>query len=211
MKRFPRIVKDTSGATAIEYGLLLALISIGIVGALSNLGDTVSVAFGNFATMLNDSYGITEYDSWATREENGVTYTDHWQTTVNANGSETFNNWTTDANGDIWDYTGTLSYQGAIGGTDWTETGDNTYNNVEQDTFVQTNTGTQGNIGYSGAVDYSNAQGQTYVDNYYTNNNNNGTYTQYDTGTDWNGNAFSTSNSFSYSDQGSSTTVGTTR
>jgi len=36
---------DTNGATAIEYGLLVALLSIGILGALTAVGDSTSATF----------------------------------------------------------------------------------------------------------------------------------------------------------------------
>jgi pilus assembly protein Flp/PilA len=42
---FSRFVKDESGATAIEYGLIAAIVGIGIIAALTNLranlGNTV--------------------------------------------------------------------------------------------------------------------------------------------------------------------------
>lgn len=38
MKRF---LKNTDGATAIEYGLILALIVIAVIGALGTLGSAV--------------------------------------------------------------------------------------------------------------------------------------------------------------------------
>jgi pilus assembly protein Flp/PilA len=42
MKRF---VKDESGATAIEYGLIAALIAVGIIGAAQVLGTQISATF----------------------------------------------------------------------------------------------------------------------------------------------------------------------
>ncbi len=43
-----RFIKDESGATAIEYGLIAALIAVGIIGAAGALGQKVS---GNFQTV----------------------------------------------------------------------------------------------------------------------------------------------------------------
>ncbi len=40
-----RFVKDESGATAIEYGLIAALISVGIITALGFLGDELDATF----------------------------------------------------------------------------------------------------------------------------------------------------------------------
>ncbi|MHC1549336.1 Flp family type IVb pilin [Phyllobacterium sp. K27] len=44
---FTRFLKDESGATAIEYGLIAALISVAIIGAASTLGDSVKTTFSN--------------------------------------------------------------------------------------------------------------------------------------------------------------------
>jgi pilus assembly protein Flp/PilA len=41
-----RFLKDESGATAIEYGLIAALISVAIIGAATTLGDNISKTFG---------------------------------------------------------------------------------------------------------------------------------------------------------------------
>ena len=40
-----RFVKDESGATAIEYGLIAALIAVGIIGAARLLGSQISTTF----------------------------------------------------------------------------------------------------------------------------------------------------------------------
>lgn len=42
-----RFVKEEEGATAIEYGLLAALIAAVIVGTVGTLGTTVNTAFSN--------------------------------------------------------------------------------------------------------------------------------------------------------------------
>jgi len=47
-----RFVRDESGATAIEYGLIAALIAVVIVGALSALGGKLSGVFNNVASSL---------------------------------------------------------------------------------------------------------------------------------------------------------------
>ena len=38
-------LKDASGATAIEYGLIAALVSVAALAALINLGDSVQAVF----------------------------------------------------------------------------------------------------------------------------------------------------------------------
>ena len=40
-----RFIKDESGATAIEYGLIAALIGVGIVGGASFLGNELNTKF----------------------------------------------------------------------------------------------------------------------------------------------------------------------
>ena len=47
---FARFVKCESGATAIEYGLIAALIGVGIIVAATNLGSQLS---GTFCTIEN--------------------------------------------------------------------------------------------------------------------------------------------------------------
>lgn len=41
--------QDDSGATAIEYGLIAALIAVAIIAALSNLGTNLSTTFNRIA------------------------------------------------------------------------------------------------------------------------------------------------------------------
>ncbi len=45
-KLFARFAKDESGATAIEYGLIAAGISVAIVTVVSNIGGSLSSTFG---------------------------------------------------------------------------------------------------------------------------------------------------------------------
>ncbi len=48
-----RLLKDESGATAIEYGLIAALISIAAVAAMGNVGNNLKTIFNNVANNLN--------------------------------------------------------------------------------------------------------------------------------------------------------------
>ena len=52
MKLITRFVKNESGATAIEYGLIAALISVAIIGAITSLGTELSTTFTNIDTKL---------------------------------------------------------------------------------------------------------------------------------------------------------------
>ena len=47
-----RFVKDQSGATAIEYGLIAAGISLAIITVVNGLGTTLNAKFGSIATSL---------------------------------------------------------------------------------------------------------------------------------------------------------------
>jgi pilus assembly protein Flp/PilA len=50
---FARFAKDESGATAIEYGLIAALISIAIIGAATQLGTNINNTFAKVANEVN--------------------------------------------------------------------------------------------------------------------------------------------------------------
>ena len=49
---FSRFVRDESGATAIEYGLIAALIAVVVITALTNVGTNLSTKFASIATSL---------------------------------------------------------------------------------------------------------------------------------------------------------------
>ena len=53
MKTLAKFAKCESGATAIEYGLIAALIGIAIITALTSLGSTVSTTFSTINTKLS--------------------------------------------------------------------------------------------------------------------------------------------------------------
>lgn len=52
MTTFFAFLKDDSGATAIEYGLLAAGISIVIIGAVQGIGSSLNARFDTIATQL---------------------------------------------------------------------------------------------------------------------------------------------------------------
>ena len=54
MKKFERFVKDESGATAIEYGLIAAAIGLMLVVALPTLKDQLKSTFSAVEGGLND-------------------------------------------------------------------------------------------------------------------------------------------------------------
>jgi pilus assembly protein Flp/PilA len=47
-----RFLRDESGATAVEYGLLTALISLVMIGSLKALGDGLSTTFSTLTTQM---------------------------------------------------------------------------------------------------------------------------------------------------------------
>jgi pilus assembly protein Flp/PilA len=49
---FKRFVKDESGATAIEYGLIAAGISVAIIAVVNTLGGQVQNTFTTVSTQL---------------------------------------------------------------------------------------------------------------------------------------------------------------
>ena len=58
LKRFKQFCGDESGATAIEYGLIAALVSVAAIGALTTLGESLQDIFGVVSNEL-DSAGVT--------------------------------------------------------------------------------------------------------------------------------------------------------
>ncbi|WP_099865976.1 Flp family type IVb pilin [Pararhizobium haloflavum] len=50
---FARFMKDESGATAIEYGLIAALISVAIIGGATTLGGSLNTQFENISSFLS--------------------------------------------------------------------------------------------------------------------------------------------------------------
>lgn len=49
---FARFAKDESGATAIEYGLIAALVSVAIIAALGMLGTKLTSTFTSVSNSL---------------------------------------------------------------------------------------------------------------------------------------------------------------
>jgi pilus assembly protein Flp/PilA len=52
MNLFSRFVRDESGATAIEYGLIAALIAVVIITAVTTVGTNLTTTFSTVATKL---------------------------------------------------------------------------------------------------------------------------------------------------------------
>lgn len=52
MKMFRKLIKNNKGATAIEYGLIAALIAVAAIGAMSSLGGKLNTTFNRVANNL---------------------------------------------------------------------------------------------------------------------------------------------------------------
>jgi pilus assembly protein Flp/PilA len=51
-KIFARLMKDESGATAIEYGLIAALIAVAAITAMGALGNQLTSTFNDVSTNM---------------------------------------------------------------------------------------------------------------------------------------------------------------
>ena len=54
MKSFKKL-RDTRAATAIEYGLIAALIAVAAIGAMQGLGNKLKTTFGNVSSNMKAS------------------------------------------------------------------------------------------------------------------------------------------------------------
>ena len=52
MQKIRAFVKDSKGATAIEYGLIAALIAVAAIAAMGNLGNQLKTTFTNVSTNM---------------------------------------------------------------------------------------------------------------------------------------------------------------
>ena len=52
MSKFVKMLKNDDGATAIEYGLIAALIAVAAIGAMGAIGDGLDATFTNVSTEL---------------------------------------------------------------------------------------------------------------------------------------------------------------
>ena len=52
MRRLIKLLRDSKGATAIEYGLIAALIAVAAIAALQSVGTKLSSTFNNVSNEL---------------------------------------------------------------------------------------------------------------------------------------------------------------
>jgi len=55
LKIIRKLKKNRAGATAIEYGLIAALVSVAAVGALTQLGGSLQTMFTTVSTTLDNA------------------------------------------------------------------------------------------------------------------------------------------------------------
>ena len=55
MKTIRKFFKNNKGATAIEYGLIAALIAVAAIAAMQGLGNSLYKTFNTVSTKLNSS------------------------------------------------------------------------------------------------------------------------------------------------------------
>ena len=53
MKNVMKFLKNKSGATAIEYGLIAALIAVAVIGGVSAVGGSANTTFTTISTSLD--------------------------------------------------------------------------------------------------------------------------------------------------------------
>lgn len=52
IKRFAKLINNNEGATAIEYGLIAALIAVAAIGAMRGIGGKLNTTFNNVSAAL---------------------------------------------------------------------------------------------------------------------------------------------------------------
>ena len=57
IRNFIHFAKDEDGATAIEYGLIAALVSVAAIGALTAMGNSLSTMFNSVSSALSGAAG----------------------------------------------------------------------------------------------------------------------------------------------------------
>jgi len=53
MLKLKRLIRNSKGATAIEYGLIAALIAVAAITAMRSVGTTLNTTFSNVSTQMN--------------------------------------------------------------------------------------------------------------------------------------------------------------
>jgi len=59
MRNFFKLIRDENGATAIEYGLIAALIAVAAIGAMQGIGTKLSTTFNDVGECLDTTVVCT--------------------------------------------------------------------------------------------------------------------------------------------------------
>ena len=57
MKFINKLIRDEAGATAIEYGLIAALIAVAAIAAMTSLGQNLKTTFSTVSSALGTANG----------------------------------------------------------------------------------------------------------------------------------------------------------
>ena len=55
MQFIRKLIRDKKGATAIEYGLIAALIAVAAITAMQGLGSSLNQTFSNVSSCMDDT------------------------------------------------------------------------------------------------------------------------------------------------------------
>ena len=55
MAKFLKLIRDEEGATAIEYGLIAALIAVAAIAALTRVGGSLQTTFNSVGSSLENA------------------------------------------------------------------------------------------------------------------------------------------------------------
>ncbi len=55
MAKFLKLIKNDKGATAIEYGLIAALIAVAAIADMSNIGNSLGSSFNEVSSELDNA------------------------------------------------------------------------------------------------------------------------------------------------------------
>ena len=59
MERIKNFFNDESGASAVEYGLLVAVLAVGLIAGMAALRGSINTAFTNAGTALTNANGTS--------------------------------------------------------------------------------------------------------------------------------------------------------
>jgi pilus assembly protein Flp/PilA len=59
MQKIRKFIRNSKGATAIEYGLIAALIAVAAIAAMQGLGNQLKNTFGNINTKMGSGTAAT--------------------------------------------------------------------------------------------------------------------------------------------------------